>query len=219
MNSAPRRTYHSPLREARARETRERILAAVAAWLQRGATEPFTLDAIAEEAGVERRTVFRHFATREALLAAFWTWINARLTSRPLPASLAELVEAPRTTFAHFDRQEGLVRASLHTPAGRSMRLATLPERRAAFRAALREVTRGTSATERRRLEAVAHALYSAATWETMRDYAGVTGAQAGDAASWALQVLVDAVRHRATRAIPARGHRSPAPPRTERAS
>lgn len=195
MNTSPRRTYHSPLREARARETRERILAATADWLRRDAHGEFTLDAIAREAGIERRTVFRHFATREALLADFWEWINHRLAPRALPASLEELIAAPREAFAQFDGEEGVVRGSLHTPAGRAMRMAVVPERRRAFRKALREAVRTATPAERRRLEAVVHALYSAAAWETMRDYAGVTGEEAGEAASWAIAVLVDAVR------------------------
>lgn len=195
MNSRARRTYHSPLREARARETRERILASVAAWLQRDTPTPFTLGAIAEEAGVQRRTVFRHFATKEALLEAFWGWINDRITPHVLPTSLDQLVDAPREAFARFDDEEGVIRASLHTPAGRAMRRSALPVRRAAFRAALDAAELDASPEARRRLEALVHLLYSAAAWETMRDYAGLTGAQAGDAASWALRVLVDSVR------------------------
>lgn len=198
MNKPTRRSYSSPLREARALETRERILEGVAAWMQLDTQGEFTLDAVAEAAGVERRTVFRHFATKEALLEAFWGWINHRITPHTLPGSLDELVAAPRETFARFDDHDGVIRASLHTPAGRTMRLAAVPARREAFREALRGATRGASAADRRRLEAVAHALYSASAWEAMRDYAGVSGAQAGDAASWALGVLVDAVRRQA---------------------
>ncbi len=195
METSERRSYNSPLREARARETRERILEGVAAWIQRDSPTPFTLEAIAEEAGVERRTVFRHFATKEALLEAFWQWINHRITPRTLPESLPELIDGPREAFARFDDQEGVIRASLHTPAGRAMRLATVEARRKAFRASLREATRGATAKDRRRIEAVAHALYSAAAWESMRDYAGIDGKQAGDAASWALQILIDAMQ------------------------
>ncbi len=195
MNTTKRRPYHSPLREAQARETRERILAGVADWLRRAPDEPFTLDAIAEIAGVERRTVLRHFETKEALLEAFWTWVNARLTPSTLPTTLEELIEAPRTTFARFDDEDGLIRASLHSAPGRAMRLGAVPARRRAFRAALAEVTRQLGAADRRRLEAVAHALYSAAAWETMKDYAGLSGAQAGDAATWALRHLVEAMR------------------------
>ncbi len=195
MNKTEPRTYSSPLRQARALETRERILEGVAAWMQLDKPGDFTLEAVAERAGVERRTIFRHFATRESLLEAFWVWINRRVAPRTLPGSLTELIAAPRETFARFDAEEGLIRASLHTPAGRSMRLAAVPARRRAFREALREATQGANAADRWRLEAVAHALYSASAWEAMRDYAGVSGAQAGDAAAWALTILVDAVR------------------------
>lgn len=192
-----RRSYASPLREAKARETRERILAGVAEWMRRDPQGDFTFDAIAKQSGIERRTVFRHFATKEALLEAFWIWINQRVTPRTLPESLDELIAAPRTTFARFDDQDGVIRGSLHTPTGRAMRMVAVPARRAAFTTALREVTTGASPADRRRLEAVVHALYSASAWETMRDYAGVSGAQAGDAASWAIDILVDAVRRR----------------------
>lgn len=201
MNKAKRRSYHSPLREAQARETRARILVAVATWLERGEAGEFTLAAVARTAGIERRTVFRHFPTREALLGGFWEWINHRITPRTLPASLEELIAAPRETFAGFDAEEGVIRASLHSGPGRAMRLATVPARRKAFRSALREATRGTTAAERGRLEAVVHALYSAAAWEAMRDYAGVSGKEAGEAASWALAILVGAVRDAAARA------------------
>lgn len=210
MNKPTRRSYISPLRAARAEATRERILEGVAAWMQMDSPAPFTLDAIAEEAGVERRTVFRHFATKEALLQAFWTWINDRITPQTLPLTLDELVAAPRQTFARFDNEEGVIRSSLHSAAGRAMRLATVDDRREAFRTALREVTRGAPAADRRRLEAVVHALYSAAAWETMRDYAGVSGSQAGDAASWALQLLIDAVRLRAAAAPPSPARSGP---------
>lgn len=202
MNKPKRRSYVSPVREARARETRERILQGVAAWFQQDAPEAFTLEAIAREAGVERRTVFRHFATKEELLAAFWQWINARITPQILPGTLQALIAAPRETFARFDAEEGVIRASLHTAAGRAMRLQAVPARRQAFRQVLRDATRGARATDRRRLEAVIHALYSASAWEAMRDYAGVSGTQAGDAASWAMQSLVDAVRGHAGDAV-----------------
>lgn len=195
MNKTPRRKYSSPLREARALETRESILEAVAGWMRRDEQGEFSLEAIARDAGVERRTLFRHFATREALFEAFWAWLNERVTTQTLPASLDELLSAPRATFAKFDDEERVIRASLHTAAGRAMRMAAVPARREAFRGALREVTRGASAVDRRRLEAAAHALYSASAWEAMRDYAGITGAEAGDAAAWALTLLVDAVR------------------------
>lgn len=195
MNISERRSYNSPLREAKAQETREKILESVAAWLQTGSLKPLTLDTIASYAGIQKRTVLRHFQTKEALLTAFWLWINERTSPPKLPTSIAELIEAPRDTFKRFDEQEGVIRASLHTPAGREMRLSVLPARREAFSSALRETTQHASEEVQTWLEAVAHLLYSAAAWETMRDYAGISGTEAGEAASWALQILIDSVR------------------------
>jgi len=204
MKQTPPRRYHSPLRAAQVRETQESILQGVATWMQQKPHGELTLDGIAKLAGIERRTVHRHFPTKEDLLAAFWTWINHKITPQTLPSSLGELLAAPRETFTRFDAEEGLIRASLHSAAGRDMRLAGVPARQEAFRESLREVTRTASAAERRNLECVAHALYSAAAWETMRDYAGVSGKEAGAAVSWALTTLAEAVRH-GTAAKPAK--------------
>lgn len=193
-----RRSYESPVREAQSQATRQRILESVAEWMQADGDGDFSLDAIAKTAGLERRTVFRHFQSKSELLRAFWVWVNDRMTPSILPSDEASLIAAPRATFAQFDSQERLIRASLHTSAGRAMRLATVPERQAAFREALAEASSHATPEQRRRLEALTHLLYSASAWETMRDYAGISGAEAGEAASWALQTLIDAVREAA---------------------
>jgi AcrR family transcriptional regulator len=196
MKKKTTRRYSSPVRAARVQETQDRILRAVGQWMQQNPGTEFTLDVIALRAGIERRTLFRHFPTKEALLAAFWRWINHRVAPRALPGSLAELIAAPAEVFAAFDAEEGLIRASLHTQAGREMRLAEVPARRQAFRDALRGMNAPASAADRRHLECITHALFSAAAWEAMRDYAGVSGREAGAAVSWALRVLTDAVGH-----------------------
>ncbi|HMS55035.1 MAG TPA: helix-turn-helix domain-containing protein [Fimbriimonadaceae bacterium] len=178
------RQYVSPTRCAQTQQTRERLLSSVAEWLQQEPIAPFTLEAIAKGAGVDRRTAYRHFPSKEALLQEFWQWINDRLGSNVFPKTTHELIEAPLKTFASFDDYEGVIRASIHPPAGRGMRANTIPERRRALRDAL-------PIDADPRLEAIAHLLYSAAAWETMRDYAGLSGREAGEAASWALDVLI----------------------------
>jgi AcrR family transcriptional regulator len=58
----------TPIRDRRARETRSRIAeAALDLFVSHGYPET-TIDQIAEAAGVSRRTVFRHFVTKEAIL-------------------------------------------------------------------------------------------------------------------------------------------------------
>ena len=58
----------TPIRDRKAQETRARITeAALELFVSRG-YEGTTIDQIADCAGVNRRTVFRHFATKEAIL-------------------------------------------------------------------------------------------------------------------------------------------------------
>ncbi len=72
----PRRQYDSPLRRQRAAETRERIVAAGSEILHRYPIwnwRALTVGAVAARAGVNQRTVYRHFASehelRDAVLA------------------------------------------------------------------------------------------------------------------------------------------------------
>ena len=58
----------TPIRDRKARDTRTRIAAAALdLFVSRGFAET-TIDQIAAAAGVGRRTIFRHFATKEAIL-------------------------------------------------------------------------------------------------------------------------------------------------------
>lgn len=190
---SPKRTYSSPLRAAQAEDTRERILAALERLLGARPEADAPFDAVAAEAGVERRTVFRHFETREALFDAFWTWFNARHGLATAPQNVADLVGGPRAAFPAFDRLEGVIRASLHTVSGRAMRARAASARRASFAAALAPVTDGMAAEDAARITALCHLLYSAPAWEVMRDFGGLSGAQAGEAAAWALRLLLSA--------------------------
>ena len=95
----------TPIRDRKARETRARITeAALELFVSRGYAET-TIDQIADQAGVNRRTVFRHFATKEAILfdhlAVKRDFAMRRLQERPtsepmlvsLHAVLRELCE------------------------------------------------------------------------------------------------------------------------------
>jgi AcrR family transcriptional regulator len=70
VSAGETRAYHSPLREQRAAQTRERIVSAGAEILRGTAIwnwHAVTVRAVAEHAGVNARTVYRHFATERDL--------------------------------------------------------------------------------------------------------------------------------------------------------
>jgi glycosyltransferase involved in cell wall biosynthesis len=99
---------HPGARDRQRAETREHILSAVARQMQAGAQmEELSFAEIAREAGVGERTVYRHFPTREALLGAFWSWMQsqAQLERPPPPARPASMPRIRESIKASRDSQ------------------------------------------------------------------------------------------------------------------
>lgn len=181
----------SPLRTAHRDLTRSRILDAGIELLKNEDLDALKLADIAAAAGVTERTLYRHFATREALMKALWPRLQARVGAQGFPASAADLVEAPRWLFPNFDREDGAVRASLFSPAGRELRRALNPERQAAIRQAVRAVRPDLKGPALTRLCAVIHLIGGAYGWAVMKEAWDLEGAEAGRAASEATQLLL----------------------------
>jgi AcrR family transcriptional regulator len=194
IQSMPR-NYESPLRAEQALATRERILQAVGEIFERDPEIAFSVDDLAREAGVNRRTVFRHFQDKDALLDAFWARANEKLGVRVWPENELDLAAIPPELFAALDRHEGIVRASNVSVAGREVRLRANDQRQAAFRKSLAAASEQLSPERRKQLEALVHLLFSPAAWQTMRDHWGLTGREAGEASAWAIQALLTVAR------------------------
>lgn len=196
MNTlAVSKPYDSPLRAGQAEATAARILDAVAAIFATDPEAAFSFDDVAARAGVSRRTVFRHFKDKDALLDAFWRRTNDSFGVAVWPADEADLTRLAPRVFAALDRQEALVRASGNSAMGRELRLRGNDGRQAAFLGALAEATAGLDDLARRQVAAVVHLLSSVAGWQTMKDHWGLTGPEAGAAAAWAVAALVRAAR------------------------
>jgi hypothetical protein len=74
-------------------------------------------------------------------------------------------------------------------------------------------VTTSLSPEGRRRAVAVIYLLVSAPAWQAMREQSGLSGAEAGEAAAWAVRVLTDELRRNpqsieASREVGAAGRR-----------
>src|SRR5438270_6880623 len=100
---AETRAYTSPLRVEQQEATRQRLLEAVLAELREHELDEISFTAVARRANVAERTVFRHFATKEALLDAFWRWwieerfqvpIDDAVSPDDLPRLMHRLYEA-----------------------------------------------------------------------------------------------------------------------------
>ena len=186
--------YHSPLRESQAAATRERIVEACVALMQRGAD--LTYAAVAAAAGVQQRTVYRHFPKKDDLEAALWDWIVAHLTHADFAARDEEqLVEAMRESFAGFDADAPLIQAMLHSSQGLEVRRRQQPVRRAMFEACVGSAVPGAPPPVRGRAAAVLQVLYSAAAWDLLRSFWEMDATEAADAIELGIRSLLTGLR------------------------
>lgn len=183
--------YMSPLRQQYAAQTRERILDAAITTLNDGTPEQLTIAGVAKAAGITERTVYRHFATREDLLRAVWPRMQARMGMSGFPDTVAALIATPQKVFPRFEAEEGSVRASMASEAGREIRRAANPERQKAFLGCVREALPQMDAATRRRRAAVIQMIGSAHGWAAMKDYWGLSAEEAGRAAAEAIALLL----------------------------
>lgn len=101
---SPRRKYEKTRRAEQQEETRQRIVEAVVALHREIGPVRTTVSAIAERAGVERLTVYRHFADETALFAACSAHFMAE-TGPPNPerwGAIAEPAQRMRAALLEF---------------------------------------------------------------------------------------------------------------------
>ncbi|SQE00417.1 MULTISPECIES: TetR/AcrR family transcriptional regulator [unclassified Parafrankia] len=186
----------SSLREARSEVVRERVLDGVAALLTAG--EDLTFAKVAKEAGVPERTVYRHFATREALLAAVFAWANRRIGfDGELPTDGRGAVALVRRAFPGFDAVAPVIRELLLTPEGLLARLSSREQRQSAAVTLVRAEAPGLGAEDTRRVAAVVQLLTTASTWQTLRDFWEMDGTESAESAALALELLLEGARAR----------------------
>ena len=177
--------------------TRELILRSVAGQLDTEEPSEITVPDVAAAAGVSVRTVYRHFASREELIAAAADWIGEHVLAASFPQTADEFAAKWRASMASFDEHPNLVRAMAISRAGNMVRSVRRTRRLEVMRQALQEVTGNLPAADQRRAEAVFGYLFNMLAWVTMRDENGFSGQETGEAVGWAIQVLLDDLRRR----------------------
>ena len=179
------------IRQAHKDLTRERILDAAIKTMERDKDTPLTIAAVAQRAGVTERTVYRHFATRDALVKAVWPRMQAEVQSLGFPRRAEALIRTPLRLFPRFDEREALVRASVYSEAGREVRLSSNPERQASMLDCVEDALPQLSPATTRRRAAVVQLINSAYGWSVLKDFWDLDGEEAGQAAAEAIAVLL----------------------------
>jgi AcrR family transcriptional regulator len=157
----------------------------------------FSVQAVADRAGVTHRTIYNHFPTREALCDAFADYVDELLVaSSGLPeptislASLPVLVEDLYRTLALRDRY---VRASVMLMIGNRRPMKAWRNRtRTAEKLIAREMAVRTSLTPRQ-VAAAVRMFASSMGWHLLSEQCGLSTEEAAAASAWVTRTLLDA--------------------------
>jgi AcrR family transcriptional regulator len=194
------RKYEKKRRAEQESETRRRIVEAVFALHGEIGPARTTIKAIAQRAGVERLTVYRHFADEGAIFAACDAHFRSE-TPPPDPAAWADIVDpaerlrAALVAFYGFYRRGENMIANAERDAVGLPALAVLMAPRDAILAAVREDLLAAWAVGDRARTRLAAAIAHALRFDTWRSLARVEGLEDAEAA----ELMVDLARAAAT--------------------
>lgn len=196
-NSRPRE-YRSELRAQQADETRSRILDATGRVMARGILK-LSIPAVAREAGVSVPTVYRHFGTKEELVAAIYPHAMARAGIRDFrfPRTVDEIREGVRAYLGQLDSLDDLDRAAMASPASAEPRQLSMPRRIAVWRQLVDSIEPRLAPADRDRLVRLLAVLLTSSSMRMWRDHLGASVDQTADDVDWVVRAAVAAARRR----------------------
>jgi AcrR family transcriptional regulator len=190
------RAYRSQLREKQAEQTRERIVDALFEQVLDTHRSDFSIAEVAERAGVSERTVYRHFPTREDLIAA----VDERYQSIPGPSGPDEVSDFPQHVdelYRWFGENEELIEAAHVAGIGRELHQRARARRGEVTRRMMDRMFAPLPKRERRLLFAVVRTMFGSAIWRAMREDAGLSNDEAREAATWVAELITKDISRR----------------------
>lgn len=190
------RLYRSELRAQQAAATRTRILDATLRVMARGIAS-VSMPAVAREAGVSVPTVYRHFGSKEHLLAAIYPHVARRvgLDKVPDPVTLDDLRDGIRTVFEKVDSYGDLERAAVASPGADVTRHLTMPQRLKRLSRLADSVQPRLAKADRDRITRLLAVLTASSSLRMWRDHLGVSVEQAADDIDWVMRASIAASR------------------------
>lgn len=177
--------------------TRRAILDAALGMLERSSVGDLTVRAVAKQANISERTVFRYFATREEFLDAIADEVRERLGLPPPPQTVDELLNAPRALYERFEATKNLTLAALHTELFHRMRETQARTRWTAVRQLVDALAPRRSERERRIAAANIRYYLAATAWHYFRFYFHFSLEDSIEAARTAIRQTIDGLVRR----------------------
>ncbi|HEX6600376.1 MAG TPA: helix-turn-helix domain-containing protein [Gemmatimonadaceae bacterium] len=187
------------LRERQASLARRAVFHALLHHLEAGDADEVPMEDLANEAGVSRRTLYRYFPTRSALLAEAAEWVRSEVLELPIEVGDEGITRSFRLAASRLAGRPGLARALLRSRTGRSLRGEYRSARVDAIRRALAREVPGLSKREMDRAAPVLTYLCSSNAWITIQDESGLDARHAQAAVEWAIETLLTRLRDDST--------------------
>jgi AcrR family transcriptional regulator len=197
-----KRPYDTTNRDAAKAETRDRIVRALVRVIREDGVHAFTMQRVAERAGIALRTVYRHFDSREQLLEGLSDLLDREVAAAGMhmPTNVEELKAAPEPMYRYFDVIKDPLAASVVAAMATGYRTRSQLQRWAYFEAMLAEAHPTLGAGELREATAIFLALASSRTWYTLTREIGLDAEEGGRAVGWGVRTLLaDLARRGAT--------------------
>jgi len=158
-----------------------------------------SIPAVAREAGVSVPTIYRHFGTKGALLAALYPHVVRRDGGGDVadPRSLDELRDAVRAIFDRLDSLGDLARAAVASPAAEEARRVTVPNRLERVRRVADSIVPTLPDDDRDRIARLLVILTSSSALRMWRDHLGTSVDEAADDVEWVVRAAIAAARRR----------------------
>lgn len=198
--TGPTRRYTNAWREQQAAQTRDSILDALVQVLAGGLAD-LSMPAIAREAGLSVRTIYRHFPTKRDLLIALGEHMDQRAGYQwePVPRSPEDLSQTIRDAYRQADTLTTEIQTAYATGLGQQVRRERdMPIKLQVFADALAPVLGSLPPDEQRHLVHLVTVLISRYTLHRFKADLGVSADEAAETVVWALQTLLHALAARA---------------------
>lgn len=180
----------------RRERTRRAILDALAEVIVESGGLGFSVQQVAERAGVTHRTVYNHFRTREAMndaLAEYCERLQVDGRKRRVATSVDALPPMIAEVYADFQAHEVPARAYAMLMLA-TRRPARISRRRTkAFEAVIARDTTPPEPITPRGVTAAVRMFLSSIGWHVLTEQLGLSPAEAARTATWATQTLLDA--------------------------
>ncbi|SFH09160.1 transcriptional regulator, TetR family [Desulfotomaculum arcticum] len=187
------RSYSSPLRDRQREYTRRLIMEAVASFVTEGSIHTFSVQDVADRAGISYASVYRHFPTREALLEEMYEWAS-ELAGSLMPAAPSVIEEIPAwidKSIPVFEQHATIIQAVISVLAALNINPESKQRRDELIDKIVDESTPHLSQKVTRRTAAVIRYLAGSQGWVTLRRQFGLDAEDTAAALTWALEVLI----------------------------